>query len=113
MTTMGQTTVWVVVVGVGVVTYLLRASFIFGIDYLGEFPPAIERLLPFFPIAILSALIAPNLLLVDGTITLGATNPRLVAGIVAFGVAWYTDSILATVGIGMLTLWTLLRLVPG
>lgn len=110
---MNQTTVWVVVVGVGVVTYLLRASFIFGIDYLGEFPPAIERLLPFFPIAILSALIAPNLLLVDGTVAVGLNNPRLVAGVVAFGVAWYTEDILATVGIGMLTLWALLWFVPS
>lgn len=110
MTELTGPVVWMVVIGVGIVTYALRASFVFGYEYLGEFPPVIDRLLPFFPIGILSALVVPGLLFVDGSLVVGATNPRLIAGLVAFAVAWYTDSILATVGTGMVTLWALLWL---
>lgn len=108
MTDLSTSAVWLVIIGAGVVTYLLRVSFLLGIDYFQGFPPAIERVLPFFPIAILSALIAPNLLVVDGTLTVGTNNPHLIAGIAGLLAAWYTDNMLATVSVGMLTLWGLL-----
>lgn len=110
MTTVSSTAIWTVVVAVSLVTYALRASFIFGIDYFEAFPPTVDRLLSFFPIGVLSALVVPGLLFVDGTLVLGPGNARLLAGLVAFGVAWLTDSLLATVGAGMVALWVLLAL---
>lgn len=110
MTELSTSAVWLVIVGAGVVTYLLRVSFLLGIDYVDGFPPAVERVLPFFPIAILSALIVPNLLLVDGGLSIGVDNPHLIAGLVALGVAWYVENMLATVSAGMATLWILLWL---
>lgn len=102
-----STTVWVVVAGVAVVTYLLRASFLLGIDRLGELPPALERVLPFVPTAVLAALVAPNLFVPEGAIAIGPGNGRLVAGTVAFVVASRTGNMLATVGVGMGVLWGL------
>ena len=110
MTPFSTTAIWTVIVVVSLVTYGLRASFLFGIDYVEEFPPTVDRLVRFFPIAVLSALVAPSLLVVDGAVAVGPGNARLVAGLVAFGVAWYTESILATVGVGMVVLWALLAL---
>lgn len=108
MTAVTESTIWAVVVAVSLVTYGLRASFLFGIDYFEAFPPTVDRLLSFFPIGILSALVVPGLLFVDGTLVLAPGNARLVAGLVAFVVAWYTESLLATVGVGMGALWVLL-----
>lgn len=110
MTTLSTAGIWTVIAVVSVVTYLLRSAFLLGIDYVETVPPTVERLLTFFPIAVLSALIAPNLLVVEGTLSLGAHNPRLLAGLVAVGVAWYTDNLLATVGVGMAVFWALLLL---
>ncbi len=110
MNGLSELEVWFVVIGVAVVTYALRASFVLGIDYLGEFPPTVDRVIPFFPIAILSALVVPNLFLIDGAVTIGSHNPELVAGLVAFAAAWYSDNMLVTVSVGMLTLWGLVWL---
>jgi branched-subunit amino acid transport protein len=110
VTELSTSAVWLVIVGAGVVTYLLRVSFLLGIDYVDGFPPVVERVLPFFPIAILSALIVPNLLLIDGGLSIGAANPHLLAGLVALVVAWYVENMLATVSAGMITLWVLLWL---
>lgn len=105
-------TVWLVVAGVAVGNYALRSSFLLAVDRFGELPPAARRVLPFVPVAVLAALLAPDLFVVEGAFAVGLDNPRLVAGAVAFLVAWYTESILATVGVGMVALWALLWVVP-
>lgn len=109
MTAGGVANVWLVVAGVSLVTFGLRAPFLFGIDRIGGLPPTLERVTPFVPPVVLAGLVAPNLLLSGGTVALGPGNDRLVAGLLAFGVAWYTESMLATVGVRMAVLWLLLR----
>jgi branched-subunit amino acid transport protein len=99
------TTVWVLVVGLTVGTYLLRASFLLGAQYVGGLPPIAERVLPFVPTAVLAGLAAPSILLVDGVVVLGFDNPRLFAGAIAVVVAWRTENMLATVGVGMAAFW--------
>lgn len=101
-------TVWLVVAGVAVGTYALRSSFLLTVDRVGELPAGARRVLPFVPVAVLAALLAPDLFVVDGALAVGPDNPRLVAGAVAFVVAWYTENLLATVGVGMVVLWALL-----
>ncbi|MFB6096205.1 MAG: AzlD domain-containing protein [Haloferacaceae archaeon] len=110
MTQIDAATIWLVVAGVSVVTYALRASFLLGIDRLDGVPPSIERVLPFVPTAVLAGLIAPNLFLVDGGVALGPGNEKLLAGAVAVVVARYTENMLATVAVGMAVLWALLWL---
>jgi branched-subunit amino acid transport protein len=69
-------------------------------------PPAwFRRLLPFVPIAALTALTAPELLLVQGEIVLGLDNPRLWAGVVAIAVAAVWRNTLLTIGCGFLALF--------
>lgn len=101
------TTVWLAIAALSLGTYALRASFLLGIDRLDGLPPTLERVLPFVPTAVLAALVAPNLLLLDGTVALGPGNERLLAGLAAFVVAWYFQSMFATVGVGMAVLWLL------
>lgn len=111
MTRLDSTTVWLVVAGVSVLTYALRASFLLSIEYVNGLPPTLERVLPFVPTAVLAGLIAPDLLVVDGALAIAIGNERLIAGAIAVGVAWYTENMLATVGVGMAALWGMLWLV--
>ncbi len=108
--TLSSAGIWSLIAVVSVVTYLLRGVFSLAIDYVETLPPTVEGLLEFFQVAVLSALIAPNFLVIEGSLSIGAHNPRLAAGLVAFGVAWYTDTLLATVAVGMAVFWGLLRL---
>lgn len=105
MSQLDPTTVWALVVGLTVGTYLLRASFLLGAQYVGGLPPVAERVLPFVPTAVLAGLAAPSILLVDGVIAIGLDNPRLLAGAIAVVVARRTENMLATVGVGMTAFW--------
>ena len=109
--TAGQVTnVWLVIAGVSLVTFALRGSFLLGIDRIGDLPPPVKRVTPFVPTAVLAALVAPTLLLDGGSVSLGPGNERLVAGLLAFGIAWYTENMLVTVIVGMAALGVLLWL---
>ena len=93
----------------GAITFAIRYSFIAAE---GHFQPPgwFHRLLPFVPIAALTALTAPELLLVQGEIVLGSANPRLWAGLVAIIVAAVWRNTLLTIGCGFLAFFLLQRL---
>jgi branched-subunit amino acid transport protein len=97
---------WLAIVLAGAATFLIRYSFIGAAGRVGA-PPWFGRMLRFVPIAALTALIWPDLLLPAGELQLSFANPRLVAGIVAGLVAWRSRNIFLTIGVGMLTLWGL------
>jgi branched-subunit amino acid transport protein len=103
--------IWGAIVAIGVVTFLIRVSFIALFGRLDTVPPRVERALRFVPAAVLSALVAPALVTIEPTVVETLTNDRLVAGAVAAAVAWRTENVFATIGIGMLALWTLRFLV--
>ncbi|NWG31011.1 MAG: AzlD domain-containing protein [Rhodocyclaceae bacterium] len=92
----------------GLVTFLIRYSFI---ALEGHYrPPAwFIRMLPFVPIAALTAITAPELLLVAGKLQV-ADNPRFWAGLVAIAVAAVWKNTLATIASGFIALWLLQRL---
>jgi branched-subunit amino acid transport protein len=94
---------WLTLLAVGVLTFLTRLSFIAAE---GRYqPPAwFRRMLPFVPIAALTALVAPDLLLADGKLALGLDNARLLAGLVAIAVATLWRNTLLTIGIGFAAL---------
>lgn len=103
MTTAPDTVVWAAVLLAGVGTYAIRASFLFLFERLGDVPARVETALGMVPAAVLSALVVPAILAPEGTPeVLG--NGRVVAAAVAAVVAWYTESILATIVVGLLTL---------
>jgi branched-subunit amino acid transport protein len=91
---------WVVMIVSGVITYLFRASFMVAAERL-TLPRTLQRALAFVPAAVLSAIILPALLLTDDRLNLSPANPRLIAGLLAALVAWYTRSVLLTIVVGM------------
>jgi branched-subunit amino acid transport protein len=108
MTTYSDATVWTLIAVIGIGTFGLRISMIALLGRIPATPPAVERILRFVRPAVLAALIAPAVMLLDGELALvGPLNPRLVAALVATIVAWKTRSVLFTISGGMGVLWIL------
>lgn len=103
---MSVPTLWLTVLGMGVLTLLIRVSMILLMGRI-TVPPWIHRALRFVPPAVLTAIIVPELFRPGGTWDLSLGNERLVAGIVAIVVAWRTKNVIWTVSAGMILLWLL------
>ena len=101
---MNAADVWAVIVLVGVGTFLIRVSFFVLFEYLETIPAGVERALWFVPAAVLAALAAPAVVVVDGSPAVSFANGRLLAAGLAVVVAWRTESVLATIVAGMATL---------
>lgn len=101
--------IWWLMVVCGLITFFIRYSFIAAE---GHFQPPswFRMLLPFVPVAALTALIAPELLMVHGELLLGPDNPRLGAGLAAIVVAAVWRNTLLTIGCGFLALFALQRI---
>lgn len=97
---------WLIVVIVGLGTYLTRLSFI-GIFGDREIPTYVERPLRLVAPAVLAAIAVPELVAPQGEVFVSFDNLRLLAGMVAVVVAWKTRSIGWTIGVGMVSLWLL------
>lgn len=95
--------VWPLIVGVGIVSLLLRASSLVLLRG-RQFSERVTASLGLVPAAVLAALIVPDLLYSPSTGGFSLTSPRLVAGLVAAGVALKTRNVLWTllVGLGLL-----------
>ena len=63
--------------------------------------PSLARALKYVPLAVLSAIITPVVLLSDGMLNAAPSNSSLVASLVAILVSWRTRSLLLTILIGM------------
>jgi branched chain amino acid efflux pump len=105
-------TVWIIMLGLALGTFLLRSSFIL---VLGEqaIHPLMERALRFVPAAVLSALVVPEILVRHDSLLVSPRNPQFVAGIVAATIAWRSRNVVLTIVGGMITLWALEALFPG
>lgn len=106
MTNLSTPTIWLTILGMGVITFGLRYSFI-ALSGRLELPPTLRRALRFVPAAVLSALVLPALVYPGGELFLSLGNDRLMAGLIALVVAWRSRSILLTLLVGMVALWTL------
>jgi branched-subunit amino acid transport protein len=97
---------WLLILAIGLATYATRLSFV---TFFGkrEIPAFILRMLRFVPMAVLSAIIWPQIFLVNNTLDLSLSNPRWIAGILAGVIAWRTRNVLLTIVIGMVALWVL------
>ncbi|MBT3336809.1 MAG: AzlD domain-containing protein [Anaerolineae bacterium] len=91
---------WLTMVIVGILTFGIRLSFVVILDR-WQPPALIERSLRFVPVAVLSAIIAPELVMPTGTLDLSLSNFRLLAGLIAMLVAWKTKNIVWTIIAGM------------
>lgn len=104
-------TIWLIMLGLGVGTFLIRVSFIL---LLGkrDVPPLLSRSLRFIPASILSALVVPQILTRSNALQISFSNPQILAGIVAGLVAWRTKNVLFTISSGMVVLWILQAVLP-
>jgi len=63
-----------------------------------------QKALHYVPPAVLSAIIFPELFLHNGVLNISLDNTRLLAGLVAIVVAWFSKNTLITIIAGMLAL---------
>jgi branched-subunit amino acid transport protein len=103
-TSYGDPVIWGIIVVIGVLTYAIRLSFIALFGYVEEIPDLLERALRYVPPAVLAALVLPAVLTVDPETGTLATD-KLLAGGLAAAVAWRTENVFATMGVGMGVLW--------
>ncbi|MFQ5922828.1 MAG: AzlD domain-containing protein [Anaerolineales bacterium] len=106
---MSNAEIWLIIVGGMVVTYLTRLSFTVLVPP-DRLSPTFSRGLVYIPPAVLAAIVLPELLLVEGNITISPTNFRLMAGVLATLVAWRFKNTWLTIASGLLALWLLANL---
>ncbi|MGE5141042.1 MAG: AzlD domain-containing protein [Rudaea sp.] len=103
---MSEPTFWLLIAGMGLITYALRLSLIVLMDRVAV-PPLVTQALRFVPPAVLSAIILPELFMPGDRLLLAIVPLRLAAGLAAALVAWRTRNVLLTIGVGMAVLWAL------
>jgi branched-subunit amino acid transport protein len=99
-------TLWLMLLVIGAITYAIRLSCI-GLLGQRDMPALLLKALHFVPIAVLPAIILPQLFLRNNMLALSIQNPRWIAGILAAIVAWRTRNVLLTIAVGMAALWVL------
>jgi branched-subunit amino acid transport protein len=104
-----QGSIWVMIAVIGVGTFLIRVSFLAVLGRVERVPPLVERILRLIPAAVLAALIVPSLTHPQGDFD--PTTVRMAAGLLAGVTAWKTRNVLATMVVGMGSLWILQALV--
>lgn len=95
---------WLTLVLIGLITFAYRFAFIFALERL-RLPNWIGQVLRFVPVAALTAIIVPELLVRNGAVQVTWQNERLVAGVVAIVIAWRTQNVLLTIVLGMVCLY--------
>jgi branched-subunit amino acid transport protein len=101
-----EVSLWIVMAVIGVLTFLTRLSFI-ALAGRWDAPPLFRSALRFVPVAILTAIVVPELVLHTGTLDVSLTNARLLGGVLAILVAWQTKNTVLTIVIGMAAFWIL------
>lgn len=98
--------IWLVMLLGGLITFGIRFSLIYLFGRIHA-PPTMRRALHYVPPAVLSAIIFPELFLHEGALSLSLENTRLLAGLFAILVAWYSRNTLITIIAGMLAIFLL------
>ena len=98
--------IWLVMLIGGLITFGMRFSLIFLFGKF-EIPETMRKALHYVPPAVLSAIIFPELLFRTNQLDLSLSNTRLLAGIVAVLVAWFSKNTLLTILAGMIALFVL------
>jgi len=99
---------WLIVIGMGIVTYGVRLSMLVFVSHTA-LPNAARDALRFVTPAVLAAIILPEVLYPGegATLDIGPGNERLVAAMLAAAVAWITRNVWLTIATGMGALWLL------
>lgn len=95
--------IWLVLLLGGLITFGMRFSLIYLFGRF-EIPQTMRMALHYVPPAVLSAIIFPELFFHANQFDLSLGNTRLLAGLVAILMAWYTKNTLLTIIAGMTAL---------
>lgn len=98
---MDQKVIFFTILGMALVTYLPRLLPVWLLSS-RSLPPLVTAWLRYVPVAVLSAMLLPSLLLDGKQVNLSAGNLYLIAAIPTLLVAWKTRSMFAAVIVGML-----------
>jgi branched-subunit amino acid transport protein len=96
--------VWLTMIAAGLGTFATRLSFILLLERL-KLPAWFLRSLRFVPLAVLSAIVLPELVNPNGALDLSLRNPQLISGLLAVVVAWRTKNVILTILLGMAALF--------
>jgi branched-subunit amino acid transport protein len=105
---MSTTDIWITIGLLVLATFLTRSS-LFLLGHAVKLPPRLQHALRYAPAAALAAIIAPDLVMSGGAISMTWMNPKLMAGLGATVFFMTTRHLLGTIVVGM-ALFTLLRL---
>ncbi len=94
---------WAIMAACGLLTFLIRLSFIAAEGRL-VLPRWFRSMLPYVPVATLTALVVPDLLRPGGAWNATLGNARLVAGCAALAISALTRNVLLTIAGGFLVL---------
>ena len=103
---MSATTVIALLIGLPLIAYATRIVMIASIGK-HALPVAVLRFLEFVPVAVLTAIAAPSILVRDGVLGAPWQNARFLAALPAIAVAYRTRNILLTIVTGMAAVWAL------
>jgi branched-subunit amino acid transport protein len=98
---MDQKAIFITILGMGLVTYLPRLLPTMLLSS-RKLPPLVVDWLRYVPVAVLSAMLLPSLVVKDGGLDFSGSNIFLWAAIPTFLVAWKTRSLFGSVIVGML-----------
>jgi branched-subunit amino acid transport protein len=102
-----QLTIWLLIFAVGAITYAARLSFI-AFFARREMPPLLAEALKHVPVAMLTAIVVPAIVfMAPGELRIDPSNAKLIAALVAGAVAWWRQSAVLTIAVGMSLLWLL------
>lgn len=96
--------VWLAIAGITLATFITRS----GLLVLGarlRLPTTLEAALRFAPACALAAIVAPELIYVDGLAEWSWRNPKLLAGGAGIVIFAASRSMIATITGGMLVFW--------
>lgn len=88
------------IAGMALVTFGVRYPTLAFIGRL-PLPPLVIRALRYVPVAVLTAITVPAVLMPEGEIALTLSNAHLIGGVVAALIAWRTRNLLLTIVVGM------------
>ena len=95
--------IWLVMLIGGLITFGMRFSLIY-LFCRFEIPQTMRLALHYVPPAVLSAIIFPELLYRNNAFDPSLGNTRLIAGVIAILVAWFSKNTLVTILVGMAAL---------
>ena len=98
--------VWLAILGVTAATFITRSS-LFVLGARVQFPPMVEAALRFAPACALAAIVAADLVFVEGHLQIGLSNHKLIAGCIGIVIFAISRSIIGTIAGGMMAFWLL------